>query len=260
MFKYFRPKQHSVDVIKKNEIYMCRPSCYEDTGDCAYIADNKAIAKYYIEEYKKEVYKTYAPLLKDGFYSEIANKMESNKKYKEFIHRFQNEALIACISNRFDDLIWEYYSNNSSGFCAVYNTREIIIQSPRLGFYFYPVRYVENRNKCIDIKFSANDYKDDKTAFLSYTKKHHLSCLTKDIIPYSQEGEWRLIHYNPDISDVENGKQYPFIKPLMIVAGKNMDIHSDLYESLSDISTERGIMFVNANIVNDILKSYITYH
>lgn len=249
LFKYYRPRLHSVETIKKSEIYMCRPSGYDDNGDCAYISDIKSLSKYFVEVYKRDEYKPLLPLMTDEFHNTIQQKVESHPDFKAFSKKFRDEALTACISENYSEQMWDDYAEHSTGFCAVFDTNELIVRSHELGFFFCPVRYVECRSNCMDICFSSEDYRNDDDSFKSYTRKHHLSCLTKDMLPYSKEGEWRLIRFNPGISRDEKGKTYPFIMPRVIITGKNMDSSSDVYKSLIELSNNKGIKIISSDDV-----------
>lgn len=165
----------------------------------------------------------------------------SNPRFISFSKKFRDEALVACISENYSEEMWKEYADKSTGFCAVYNTMELIVQSFKLGFIFYPVRYVESRCDCKDIYFSSEDYRDDDNSYDSYIRKHLLSCLTKSILPYSKEGEWRLLKFNTGITEDEKGKTYPFIMPRLIIIGKEMKRGSEVYESLVEFSSKHGI-------------------
>ena len=245
LYKFYRPRPHSIEAIRNSEIYMCRPSGYDDNGDCAYISDNKSLSKYFVEVYKRDEYEPLLPFMTDDFHNKFGQTMDSHPDFIEFSKRFRDEALIACISENYSEEMWEEYADHSKGFCAVFDTNELIVRSLELGFFIYPVRYVESRNKCTDICFSSEDYRDDESID-SYTKKHHLSCLTKDMLPYSKEGEWRLIRFNTEISEEEKGRNYPFIKPHTIITGENMDHSSEVYKSLVKISKDNGIVLCHA--------------
>lgn len=249
LFKFYRPRPHSIEALLNSEIFMCRPSSYEDIGDNEYIPDIKSIIKLYVEEVRKE--QIPSTLLNDSFYQTMIDKMNANPKFSDYKQRIKDDFLTACITENFDEKMWTEYAQNGEGFCALYDTNQIIVESQKLGYFFYPVRYVESRKDCQDIVFSANEYGDGDQAYDSYKRKAYLSCLTKDILPYSSEGEWRMINLNPGLPEGKKGKNYPFIKPFIIIAGENIGTNPEIEESLIDASKQLGIELIKASDYNN---------
>lgn len=245
LFKYYRPRTHSIEALLNSEIFMCRPSTYEDIGDNEYIPDTKSIIRLYLEEVRKE--QLPPSLLTDSFYQAMIEKMNTYPMFSDYKKRIKDDFLTACITENFDEKMWTEYAQNGEGFCALYDTKQIIVESQKLGYFFYPVRYVENRKECQDIVFTANEYADSDQSYDSYKRKAYLSCLTKDILPYSSEGEWRMIHINPGLSEGEKGKKYPFIKPFMIIAGENIGKNPEIENSLVDVSKQLDIKLIKAS-------------
>lgn len=119
MFKYFRPRLHSVETLNKSEIYMCRPSGYDDNEDCAYISDLASISKYFVEVFKRDKYDQLLPLIPDEFHHKIEQEAMSNPRFISFSKKFRDEALVACISENYSEEMWKEYADKSTGFCAV---------------------------------------------------------------------------------------------------------------------------------------------
>lgn len=245
LFKYYRPRQHSIQALLDSEIYMCRPSTYDDSGDNEYLPDINSIARYYAEEVRGTPVSSL--LFDDSFFESMMEQINANPKFIHYKTRIQDDFLTACITENFDEKMWTDYAQSGEGFCAVYGTNQLIVESHKLGYLFYPVRYVESRKACEDIQFTADEYKDSEHSYLSYNRKAYLSCLTKEILPYSSEKEWRLMMRNPGGFDGEKGKSYPFIKPFMIIAGENIGKNPEIEKSLIDASKQLGIELIKAS-------------
>lgn len=249
LFKFYRPRQHSIQALLDSEIYMCRPSTYEDSGDNEYLPNMESISKYYVEQVKKNPIPSL--LFGDGFYESMSEQANANPKLIHYKKRIQDDFLTACITENFDDKMWTDYAQDGEGFCVVYGTNQLIVESHKLGYFFYPVRYVKSRKACDDIQFTADEYKDTEQSYQSYLHKVYLSCLTKEIIPYSSEGEWRLMMRNPGLLESAKGKTLPFIQPFMIIAGENIGKNPEIEESLIDASKQLGIELIKASDYNN---------
>lgn len=245
LFKFYRPKEHSIRALKESKIFMCRPSSYDDIGDNEYLPDVKSIFKLYVEEKRKSSIPF--SLLSNNFYDEIVGKIEKNPKFICHKESVRDDFLTACITENFNEKMWNEYAQNGEGFCVAYKTEQLIAESGKFGCFFYPVRYVSGRKSCKDIIFSADEYGDSEQFYNSYVKKAYLSCLTKEI-SYSSERKWRVICHNSGV--LGKGKQIPFVKPFVIIAGDNIGNNPDIEESLIDTSKQLGVKLIGSKDYN----------
>ena len=250
LFRFRPAKQYEIDTLESNKIFLCRPSIYEDNGDCEILFDIKDLCRYLMVEMKPNKYRKIANLVNEDFYNSI---MDSLEIMPEFIHlkkKIRDQALVSCFSEQYSEKMWRKYANDSEGICLVYNLREIFINLPK-DLKFYPVRYVDDRKEQYDIRFTSQEYNNKNDSEQEHLK-FLLSCLTKNKVPYSSEAEWRLFYDNALLNDDEKGQCFNFIiKPKVVIMGRNIDRNIDYKKRVEEYVSKNGIRLLYAQ---DIIK------
>lgn len=248
----FRPaKEREIDLLIRKKIYLCRPYVYEDNGDCEMLFNIRDLYRYFMLEVKPEKYRHVRGIINGDFDEKIKSGLESNPKFNKMREQIRNKALVACLSENYDDYMWEKYAHGGEGICLVYNLLDIIINIPE-GMRLYPVRYVDDRKEIEDIRFGVDEYGNDPNGYINEEFKYLLSCFTKDKIPFSKEAEWRLLCEEDDVMPGEKGKEYDFpINPCIVIMGKNISKNPDFEYKLRQYANENSILLKSAA---DILR------
>lgn len=240
LFRFRPPKQYEIDTLESKKIFLCRPSIYEDSGDCEILFDIEDLCRYFMVEMKPNKYRNIANHVNKDFYEAIISAMEEKTEFIDLKKRIRDQALVSCFSERYDEKMWKKYADDSEGICLVYNLREIFINLSE-NLKFYPVRYVDDRKKQCDIWFTSQEYNNEDNSESEHLK-FLLSCLTKDKVPYSSEAEWRLFYDSASLKDDEDGQFFDFsIKPKIVIMGKNIDRNINFRKSVEEYASKNCI-------------------
>lgn len=244
-YRFRPPKMYEVDAVKMGQIYLCRPTCYDDLGDCEWNDDLEDIAYHMkIEKIKKAQrmgQQISCGLRIEPSQSDIedAKKIREHPKYKAMQEKMRRQCLVACITDKITSYMWKEYAMNSEGICLEYDIDLVFSKASEMKCVFGPVRYVEKRKELKDIQFNWEDYMDDSEE--NMISKYYLSCMTKEKFPYAKEFEWRLFWEYADISEGQNGRSFEFIRPSKIYLGKNIDRNIKFKEGILDVAKVYGI-------------------
>lgn len=245
LFRFRPSKEYEIDTLEAEQIFLCKPSIYEDAGDCEILYDIRDLCQYFMLEMKPEKYKKFSSMFDDTFYDEIIEKVKNKPAYEALREKIRDQALVACFSEKYEDYMWDEYASNSEGICLMYNLQEVFLTAGK-ELKFYPVRYVDNRRNQKDILFTSNEYNesdDYEPAHLKFL----LSCLTKERIPYSKEAEWRLFYDFASLDMSESGKKFDFhVKPRAVIMGKNIDNNPVFRDRVENYVTTTGIQLIKA--------------
>lgn len=245
LFRFRPSKEYEIDTLEAEQIFLCKPSIYEDAGDCEILYDIRDLCQYFMLEMKPEKYKKFSSMFDDTFYDEIIEKVKNKPAYEALREKIRDQALVACFSERYEDYMWDEYASNSEGICLMYNLQEVFLTAGK-ELKFYPVRYVDNRRNQKDILFTSKEYNesdDYEPAHLKFL----LSCLTKERIPYSKEAEWRLFYDFASLDMSESGKKFDFhVKPRAVIMGKNIDNNPVFRDRVENYVTTTGIQLIEA--------------
>lgn len=244
LYRFRPPKMHEIDALREEKIYLCRPSQYEDFGDCKIEYDIPDLFKYYLHNVKYPEHKKDICFIDRNVIQQLVQKTEEDSKFQQLCDNIRNECLIACITESYDSYMWEQYAQNSEGICFEYEM-DSIVMGIKTPLRFFPVRYVENRSETKDIKFNSDDFKDTSSNCEKAAKKYMLSCLTKNRLPYSKEHEWRLIYDHIKLDDNKVGTLFDFILPSKIILGKNISNNPDFANAIIKCAKSKGIYVDN---------------
>lgn len=161
-------------------------------------------------------------------------------RYKEIKDIVRNMCLIACITDKMSDYMWEKYTCDYEGVCLEYDFEEVLYAIKKLKIRFMPIRYVDDRAKTKDIQFGPEEYAKSSPEELM-ERKYILSCLTKNRIPFSKESEWRIMSESTNLPINENGKLFEFIKPHKVYLGKNIGRNEWFESEIRNASGKLGI-------------------
>lgn len=240
LFRFRPPKQYEIDTLESKKIFLCRPSIYEDNGDCEILFDIEDLCRYFMVEMKPNKYRNIVNYVNKDFYEAIISAIEEKIEFIDLKKRIRDQALVSCFSEQYDEKMWKKYADDSEGICLVYNLREIFINLSE-NLKFYPVRYVDDRKKQRDIWFTSQEYNNEDNSEPEHLK-FLLSCLTKDKVPYSSEAEWRLFYDSASLKDDEDGQFFDFsIKPKMVIMGKNIDRNINFRKSVEEYASKNCI-------------------
>ena len=243
VFRFRPPEEREINTLRDKKIYLNRPSRYKDNEDCEVLFNIPELLEYLMIKKKPDKYSKFCGLVDSQFEQEIKDNLEKNSRFIELQNRIRDKVLVACLSGNYSEYMWEEYAHNSEGICLVYDIYDIILL--RNEIKVYPVRYVENRRQCKDIKFGIAEYGDSADCFENERLKFILSCLTKNRYPYFQEAEWRLFGDNT-ITEKEKGKLFSFpVKPKIIILGKNISRNNEFETKIRDYAREEGIELIN---------------
>lgn len=245
LFRFRPPRDYEIDTLADEKIYLCRPSVYEDSGDCEILFDIQNLCKYFMTEIKPEKYTVLSQTASQDFYDSVMREVELKPEFIALKEKIRDQVLVACFSELYSEKMWKEYASDAEGICLMYNLKEIVINLPN-ELKFYPVRYVENRKEQKDIFFNSNEYNNEDDTEPEHLK-FMLSCLTKDRIPYSDEAEWRLFFDNASLPDDEKGKAFEFkIKPYAIITGVNIHKNPLFHKKVIDYAISNNVKLIKA--------------
>ena len=249
LFRFRPPKDYEIDTLEAEKIFLCRPSIYEDSGDCEILFDIENLCKYFMFEMKPEKYGKIMGSVTEDFYNTIMKAIELKTEFIDLKEKIRDQALVSCFSEQYSEKMWEKYANDSEGICLMYNLREIFLNLPK-ELKFYPVRYVDVRKGQQDIYFTSNEYNNGNDSEPEHLK-FLLSCLTKEKVPYSSEAEWRLFYDNALLEIDKVGQYFDFlIKPKALIMGKNIDRNSAFKKRVEEYASKNDIKLLKAqNII-----------
>lgn len=240
LYRYRSLNENELNSLENETIFMRWPSSYPDKTDCTPVFDFEEISEYIIK-------KNYPILNAEKVVKELikVNDIIENPRFAEKIKEMRNMWMISCFTQRYNNnKMWAQYANNFSGICLVYNfydVLEAVKQSE--GMSIMPVRYIDNRDQCKDIRLNHKDLLEVNDTSES---KYQLTCTTKEKLIYSFEEEWRLIYEREkeDTDDAHKGDCIPFINPTVIICGNSIDKNSLEYQRLIRIAEEKGIRVI----------------
>ena len=241
LYRFRLPLSREIDSIRQSNIFLCRPKLYEDEGDCKCIDDVEALVKYTVTERSRDKYKKVRKLFTSEFYDKIVKEVKENQKYIQMKDNVRNMCLIGCMTDKMTDYMWEKYANNHEGICLEYDFEEVLKTLRGQGLIFFPVRYVENRDSDSEIFLGPKEYAeiDDDTLM---RRKYILSCMTKNIVPYAKESEWRIFcEYAELPPEKDDGKFFDFLAPKKIYLGKKIDNNIKFKNEIIDMANIRDI-------------------
>lgn len=245
LFRFRPPKGYEIDTLEAEQIFLCKPSVYEDSSDCEILFDLRDLCEYFMLERRTELLNRMETAFDDKFYNDVIEQLNKNARFENLRNKIRDQALVACFSERYDEFMWKNYALDSEGICLVYNLNDIFLSLPS-ELKFYPVRYVDNRKKQKDIWFTSKEYNFEDNSEPEYLK-FLFSCLTKERIPYSSEAEWRLFSDFSELEEGENGKKFDFlVKPRAIVMGRNIERNLDFRDRVREYSSKSGIRLLKA--------------
>lgn len=238
----FRPPQlYEVDAIRNQQIYMCRPMCYEDSGDCEWLDDLEELIEFTLNVKDREKYRMMGAKLTEEKKKECIALLQKNARYIEIKNKSRNMCLIACLTDKKTQYMWKDYAVDSEGVCLEYDFETVLqMISDESQLNLCPIRYVENRRETKDIQFRSEDYAEDAPEEVMEAK-YRLSCVTKDKVPYANESEWRLMCLETEIPITQKGKTFDFLRPSKIYLGKNIDRNIKFKEGILDVAKVYGI-------------------
>lgn len=240
LYRFRRPEQYEVDDIRNQQVYMCRPMCYEDMGDCEWLDNIEELTEKAFEE---KGYSRAGFELTDEIRNVCRERLLKKPRYAELKKILRNLCLVACLTDTKTTKMWNEYASNSEGVCLEYDLEEVLKEIEKHeDLELCPVRYVEDRKKTKDIMFDSTDYFSEEADSIECLRyKYYLSCMTKDRIPYVSESEWRLICFKTDIPIQQEGKKVGFLKPSKIYLGRNIDRNLQFKSEIIKAAEEQRI-------------------
>lgn len=246
-YRFRPPKEYEIDDLKESEIYLCRPRVFDDLEDCEWIDNIKELVQYRVQNLKE--YKKLKKQVDSNIYEEVENKLRQNPRYIKMQEKAKNMCLIACVTDKMNDYMWEHYASDSEGICLEYDIEEVLDAIKNLNIRIFPVRYVDDRLQTKDIQFGVEEYEEETGELME--RKYILSCMTKNKIPYARESEWRTLCENVD-DEIVNGKKFDFIKPCKIYLGKNCSNNNRFHEEIIKVAKELGIPICDFSIMKKL--------
>ncbi|BDZ70229.1 DUF2971 domain-containing protein [Methanobacterium petrolearium] len=187
-YKDFNDK-YSLELLKSNEMYLSRPTEFNDPFDCALKMATKDLPDDYIRNVLTE--SIIKRMKRQGY--KVSNKeLTKLKRKKDIVHslakfivkkrappnimiedreklieseekifregyidpEFKKNIHVTCFTETYDSiLMWSHYANNHEGFCVKYDFKELGLNNPVARFIF-PVIYK-------DTLFDLKDYIPD---------------------------------------------------------------------------------------------------
>lgn len=241
LYRFRPPKMYEIDALKNKQIYLCRPSVFEDSEDCKIEYNLPDLFKYFMSEVKPEKYRHLQGILTDKTkVNELTKAMNENPKFIKINESIKNQCLVACITQTYNDYMWEHYAQHHEGVCFEYEMDQVIF-AIKNDLRFFPIRYVDSRNNLEDIRFDSSDYGDTNESFHRSRMKYMLSCLTKNKVPFSKEYEWRFLYEYMELEDGKTGHLFNFIFPSKIYLGKNIVNNITFEKGIIDFANSTGI-------------------
>ena len=94
LFRFRPPKEYEIDTLEAEQIFLYKPSIYEDTGDCEILYDIRDLCRYFMLEIKPEKYKRFSSMFDDAFYDEIMEKVKGKSAYEALREKIRDLSLI----------------------------------------------------------------------------------------------------------------------------------------------------------------------
>lgn len=244
LYRFRPPKMHEIDALREEKIYLCRPSQYEDYGDCKIEYDLLNLYEYYIRNVRYPEHKNDLCFIDNNVLQQLIKKVKEDSKFQQLNETIRNECLVACISESCDSYMWDNYAQNSEGICFEYEM-DTVIMNVKPPLRLFPIRYVDDRSKIQDIKFDSSDFNNTAVSYENSARKYMLSCLTKDKFPYAKEYEWRLIYDHINLDNDITGALFDFVLPSKIILGKNISNNPDFANAIIKCAKNKGIFVDN---------------
>ena len=100
LFRFRPPKEYEIDTLEAEQIFLCKPSIDEDSGDCEIMYDIQDLCRYFILEMKPENYSRFSAMFDDDFFDEIMEKVKGNPAYEALKGKIRVQAFIAMLSRQ----------------------------------------------------------------------------------------------------------------------------------------------------------------
>lgn len=248
LYRFRPPKMHEIDALRENKIYLCRPSVYEDQNDCKILYDTSDLFKHFMLKIKPERYQAFYNRCGDTIMQKMVNDLECHPEFQAHADKIRNQCLIACITQNYSNFMWENYAQDGQGVCFEYDIYSVVegLKKCLTDLKFFPVRYVEDREKVIDIRFDSGDLDDSEDSIHKASLKYILSCMTKDKIPYAKEAEWRILCEYGELDGEEKGKLFDFIPPSRIILGPQISLNRKFQAEISKCAADMNIQVCNS--------------
>ena len=130
LFRFRPPKGYEIDTLEAEQIFLCKPSIYEDSGDCEIIFDLRELCEYFLIERRTELFNRMGAAFDDKFYDDVIERLNRNPRFENLRNKIRDQALVACFSERYDEFMWTNYALDSEGICLVYNLNDIFLSLP----------------------------------------------------------------------------------------------------------------------------------
>lgn len=184
LFKYYyidEEKSNFNDIllsIIKGKLQISNTKMYNDPFEFYYTthsfdnSDNKFLYNHANETGKAILDIT--KILKENGKKDMIKNIENFNNLIGIEKLHNGEAMICCLSKRFDNiLMWSHYANSHRGFCVEYST-----DSNKFREYIYPVCYLDKLYDATHLLLGIGAF-----------KKPNLLCKSKE---WEYEDEWRL--------------------------------------------------------------------
>ncbi len=277
-YKMFSDLNYNFDAIYNQQLFLCKPSFFNDPFDSFIGIDEHEFEIKYMQKnslnyingldinYVKE---TLQKILYEKDYVSYNNliKQKVKNEYNKYVNKLneiRDNYYIACFTlnpPQHNMAMWSFYANNYKGFCCDvdFNKLKFDLYSSRINkyqkFIFNRIKKVEYKKMIainIDKLLDADFDNLDKDAYIK-------SAITKAIITkdkqWSYENEYRLIIHKDDLQKIsevfrryyiikDNGVliDFPFISGIYI---KENSISTDNLQNIKNISNKLHIGIKN---------------
>jgi|GEM_PF-2868689 len=99
-FRFRLHKEYEIDTLEAEQIFLCKPSIDEDSGDCEILFDIQDLCRYFILEMKPKNYSRFSAMFDDDFYDEIMEKVKGKPAYEALKGKIRVQAFIAMLSRK----------------------------------------------------------------------------------------------------------------------------------------------------------------
>ena len=278
LFKFYCISESSFKSLKNQNLWMSKPSLFNDPFDKGPYYDEKVVHAY-LEKIKKDKRSIWDKL---KTFLKITDDTPSNTQLIGIINEvIAKWTKISCFSSVVNEpLLWSHYAEGHTGFALAFPTEKIKqlmaqrivkyekLQQPYLDLL--PVSYTYHNRKRFDatgciMEFLANYVEQRETIHYKDVLKL-ASCFLYKSFSWHYEQEWRLIYYTNNEKWTEsNGVPLswkPFLIPTEIFLGCNMkpSVKDQIDDIIREINIDRAKKGDNTPILEKIVLSLDNVH
>ena len=90
LFRFRPPKGYEIDTLEAEQIFLCKPSVYEDSGDCEILFDLRDLCEYFMLERRTELLNRMETAFDDKFYNDVIEQLNKNARFENLRNKIRD--------------------------------------------------------------------------------------------------------------------------------------------------------------------------